>query len=116
MSQHITHIQLAVKDHIRDVEGEKVADSARKYLGIETGKVKNSKIFSILYELSERQIQDFAHFGLRDKVINDAYINEFHHDPQYRSYIIVAKLPGVTDDEGSSAQKTLADQLNISLD
>ncbi|MCP4397791.1 MAG: phosphoribosylformylglycinamidine synthase, partial [bacterium] len=46
----------------------------------------------------------------------DAYINEFHHDPQYRSYIIVAKLPGVTDDEGSSAQKTLADQLNISLD
>ena len=116
MSQHITHIQLTVKDRIKDVEGEKVADSARKYLGIETGKVKSSKIFSVLYELSEKDIRNFANLGLRDKVINDAYINEFHYDPQYHSYILVAKLPGVTDDEGTSAQKTLADQLNISLD
>ena len=116
MSQHITHIQLTVKDRIRDVEGEKVADSVQRYLGFETGKVKSSKIYSVLYELNEREVQDFANSGLRDTMINDAYINEFHHDPQYRSYIIVAKLPGVTDDEGTSAQKTLADQLNISLD
>ena len=116
MSKHITHIHILLKDHIRDVEGEKVAEGAAKYFGIRTGRVKSSKIFSVLYDLSEQEVQDFANLGLKDDVVNDVYINDFYHDAHYQSYIIVAKLPGVTDDEGTSAQKTLADLLNISLD
>jgi phosphoribosylformylglycinamidine synthase len=49
-------------------------------------------------------------------VINDVFINTFSPASLFRSYIVVAKLPGVTDDEGTSAQKTLADFLNISLE
>ena len=36
--------------------------------------------------------------------------------PGYQSYILVAKLPGVTDDEGISAQNALGDFLNEPLD
>jgi len=111
-----THIQVLLKDHIRDVEGEGVAENVSKYLQLETGHVKSSKVFSVLYELSDRELHDFANLCLRDQVINEVLINNFYHNPRYHSYIVVAKLPGVTDDEGISAQKTLADFLNLALE
>ncbi|GAK53142.1 phosphoribosylformylglycinamidine synthase II [Candidatus Moduliflexus flocculans] len=116
MTHTITHIQLFLQPRIRDVEGEKVADSAAKYLGIPTGRVKRSKIFSVVYDLPAQQIRDFANLCLKDAVINEVKINEFYHDPGCGAFITVAKLPGVTDDEGTSAQKSLADFLNVSLD
>ncbi|MBD3305147.1 phosphoribosylformylglycinamidine synthase, partial [candidate division KSB3 bacterium] len=116
MTEHIAHIHRILKEHIRDVEGEKVAGTAWKYLGIHTGKVKSSKIYSVLYALSAQEIQDFANFCLKDDIVDEVLINRFYRDPLYRSYILVAKLPGVTDDEGISAQKTLSDFLNVPLD
>ena len=116
MAKQIAHIQLVLKAHIRDVEGQKVAESAGKYLGIDTGRIKSSKIFSVCYDLAEREVQEFANLCLKDGVVNEVWIHTFFHDAMYQSYIVVAKLPGVTDDEGTSAQKTLADFLNISLD
>lgn len=112
----IAHIQIVLKDQIRDVKGEKVAASAQKYLGVETGRVKSSEIFSILYDLTDQQVQEFASRCLKDEVVNDVYINTFYRNPRYQAYIMVAKLPGVTDDVGTSAQKTLADFLNVPLD
>ncbi|MDY0093289.1 MAG: AIR synthase-related protein [Candidatus Vecturithrix sp.] len=116
MSHPVAHIQMVLQSHIRDVEGEKVADNAAKYFGIQTGRVKYSKIFSVVYNLPEQQMHDFANLCLRDAVINEVNINEFYRDPGYGAFITVARLPGVTDDEGISAQKSLADFLNISLD
>ena len=116
MTKPIAHIQIVLKDHIRDVEGENVAESARKYFGIDTGRVKSSEIFSVLYDLPAQDVQNFANFCLKDEVVNDVYLNTFYRHPRYQAYIIVAKLPGVTDDVGTSAQKTLADFLNLPLD
>ena len=111
-----THIQVLLKDQVRDVEGETVAENVSKYLQLDTGYVKSSKIFSVLYEISDKELDGFANLCLKDQVINDVLIDDFYHDSRYHSYIVVAKLPGVTDDEGTSAQKTLADFLNVSLD
>jgi phosphoribosylformylglycinamidine synthase II len=116
MTKTIAHIQLVLKDHIRDVEGENVAESTRKYFGIDTGRVKSSEIFSVLYDLPAQDVQNFANFCLKDEVVNDVYLNTFYRHPRYHAYIVVAKLPGVTDDVGTSAQKTLADFLNLPLD
>ncbi len=116
MSHPVAHIQMVLQSHIRDVEGEKVADDAAKYFGLQTGRVKYSKIFSVVYNLPEQQMHDFANLCLKDAVINEVNINEFYHDPGFAAFITVAKLPGVTDDEGMSAQKSLADFLNIRLD
>ena len=114
--KNTAHIQLVLKDHIWDVTGEKVAESAMKYLDIDTGRVKHSQIFSVCYDLTEDEVHNFANLCLKDQVINDVFINTFSPAPLFLSYIVVAKLPGVTDDEGTSAQKTLADFLNIPLD
>ncbi|MCF7858687.1 MAG: phosphoribosylformylglycinamidine synthase [Candidatus Cloacimonetes bacterium] len=109
-------IQLVYKDAIRDVKGEKLQRDAANFLQIETGKVKTVKIFTVLYDLSKKEIETFANLGLKDEIIQDAYINTFYKDHQFQTYILVAKKPGVTDDEGVSAQRTLNDILNLNLD
>ncbi len=116
MSNTTAHIQLILRDHVRDVEGEKVTESARKYLHLDIGRVKRSRVYSVQYELSGQEVRDFANLCLKDQIVNEVRIDDFSHHPQFRSYIVLAKLPGVTDDEGISAQKTLADLLNIQLD
>lgn len=109
-------IQLVLKDNIRDVLGEKVEKQAKAFLNIETGRVKTGKIYTILYDLDKKELKTFATNGLQDEIIHDVYINSFFKSNSYRSYILVAKLPGVTDDEGMTAQKTLNDILFDELD
>ncbi|MEA2096511.1 MAG: AIR synthase-related protein [Candidatus Cloacimonadota bacterium] len=109
-------IQLVLKDKIRDVQGEKVQKVAQSFLNINTGKVKTGKVFNVMYDLKEDQISRFANLGLRDDIIHEVYINSFYQDTFYRSFVLVAKQPGVTDDEGISAQKTLMDILDLDLD
>ena len=115
-STNINHIQLLLKPNVVDVAGQRVCESAQKYLQLNTGKVKSGKIFSVLYDLSSDQISQFSNESLRDPIIHDAYINMLFNDSAYQSYILISKLPGVTDDEGVSAQKALCDLLNIPFD
>ncbi len=109
-------IQLVLKDGIKDVLGEKVNKQAKDFLGIDPGRVKSGKIYTVMYKLQDEQIEYFANNGLADTIINDVYINNLYQNPNYKTYILVAKLPGVTDDEGISAQKTLIDILDLELD
>ncbi len=115
-SGNVNHIQLIFKDHIPDTAGAQLHRDAKKYFHIDTGKVKTGKIYSILYDLNKRQVSDFANCALKDTVINDVYINNLYNSPAFKSCILISKLPGVTDDEGISAQKTLGDFFNISLE
>ncbi len=109
-------IQLVLKENINDVLGEKIEKNAASFLKIKTGKIKTGKVFNITYDLSKENIRKFANLGLKDEIINDVYINSFYNDPFYKSFVLVAKQPGVTDDEGISAQKTLIDILDLKLD
>ncbi len=114
--EKINHIQLQLKESVFDAAGHAVSEGAKKYLNIETGAVRIGKIFSVLYDLNEDQINQFANEALRDAVIHDVYINNLYQNTKYNSHAIVSKLPGVTDDEGTSAQKALCDLLNIDMD
>jgi len=109
-------IQIVLKNNIIDVQGEKIERNAFNFLKIKTGKIKTGKIFNITYDLSKEDIQKFADSGLKDEIIHNVYINSFYKRSFYKSFIRVSKLPGVTDDEGVSAQKTLNDILDLDLD
>jgi phosphoribosylformylglycinamidine synthase II len=109
----ISTIQLTLKDHLQDVSGLHIAHKIAQFQGIATGRVKSSKVYSINYPLTPKQLADFAQLCLSDVVLNHTHINQLHIPDNYRSYIAIAKLPGVTDDEGISAQKALADWLNV---
>lgn len=109
-------VQLTYQEHITDVPARQLAEKAQKYFGIQTGKVKSSKAFAIGYQLTEMEAAEFAHKCLHDFIVNDIYINELMPQDGYAAYIAIAKLPGVTDDEGTSAQKALSDYLNTPID
>ena len=116
MGKTLHSIQVYIKDNFADVAGAHVASAIKKYSDIESGKVKSGKIYLVTYPLEETQLRFFAENGIQDTIINDILINTSYESSFYKSYVIVAKLPGVTDDEGISSQKTLFDILNISFD
>jgi phosphoribosylformylglycinamidine synthase II len=109
-------IQLLLKPGQHDGEGQRVAQAARRHLGLHTGRVQSTALYSVRYPLTSEQLRDFATRCLQDPVLHDVALDEFRHSAHYKSYILVAKLPGVTDDEGISAQNALGDFLNEPLD
>jgi len=112
----VSTIQAVFKDGVKDVVGERVAFEAARYLGIDTGCVRSSKLYTLLTPLTDEQLRQFATHGLKDAVLHEVYVNSVYRPRGFRSYIAVGKRPGVTDDEGASAQKSLCDVLGITLD
>ncbi|MCF7919205.1 MAG: phosphoribosylformylglycinamidine synthase [Candidatus Cloacimonetes bacterium] len=112
----INRIQILYKDGIPDTRGRKIAREAQNFLGIETGKIKSTKIYIINYDLTLDQVNQLAENGLCDKVLHNIMLNELLQPAGFYSFILAAKLPGVTDDEGISAQNTLSDLLGLTLD
>ena len=108
-------IQLMLKDTIPDVAGKALEQDAKRYFKINTGKVRASKIFTVLSDKSIEEILEFAEHTLKDAVLHDVYMDKLFIDNTFTRHLYMAKLPGVTDDEGVSAQKTYADYFNLDI-
>ena len=108
-------IQLMLKDNIPDVVGNALQQDTKRYFNVNTGKVRASKVFTILSDKSESEILTFAENTLKDAILHNLYANTLYKDPAFSTYLYMAKLPGVTDDEGVSAQKTYADYFNLDI-
>lgn len=111
-----TTIQLTLKPGQHDGDGQRVAEAAARHLGLRTGRVRSTALYTVRYPLAEAQLRDFATRCLADPVLADVQLGEPGGEAGFATYILVAKGPGVTDDEGSSAQSALADFLNLPLD
>jgi len=109
-------IQICKTDSFKDVRGAILRKQAKQQLGIDTGKIKPTKVFAFDYPLSKNELNSFAKECLKDVITDQVFINHFLEDAPYQSFIAIAKLPGVTDDEGISAQMALADFSNTKLD
>ncbi|MDA3899669.1 MAG: AIR synthase-related protein [Spirochaetes bacterium] len=116
MEKSVSFVHLVPKDVVYDPEGKRIARQIKKHLKLESGVVLASKLFLIDYPLSDDELSGFASQCLHDPVVNDIYCGKLHTPDNYKSYISIAKMPGVTDDEGTSAQKTLADFLGKQID
>jgi len=106
-------IQLMLNDKVPDVAGRSFEQEAKRYFQLTTGKVRSSKIITILSERSKNDIRAFAEEALKDAVLHTVNMEKLHTDGAYARYLYIAKLPGVTDDEGISAQKAYADYFNL---
>jgi phosphoribosylformylglycinamidine synthase II len=109
-------IQLLLRAGQHDGDGRRVAEAAARHLNLATGRVQATALYAVRYPLSEDQLRDFANACLQDGVLHEVALNELRYAPEMQSYILVAKGPGVTDDEGTSAQNALGDFLNEALD
>ncbi|MDZ7797342.1 MAG: hypothetical protein U5N56_10015 [Candidatus Marinimicrobia bacterium] len=102
-------IQLMLKDGLPDNAGQSLERDTKRYTGIRTGKVRTSRTFTIITEREEKAIREFAEHALKDPVIHDLYMGKLFTGGSFQRYLYLAKLPGVTDDEGVSTQKTFSD-------
>lgn len=109
-------IQVLPKPHLRDIRGEQVEFRAKSQLALVTGKVKTATLFAINYETTEAQLTRYAQECIRDVVTDQMVINDWQHPVGFQSFVAVAQLPGVTDDEGLSAQMAWADYFNADTD
>ncbi len=106
----MNYIQISLLPHITDVKGEQVRAQAASFLGIDTGEVKCSQVYAVQYNLKDHDMERFAHTCLGDEIMNKVSVDQIELPAEnFKAFIAVAKLPGVTDDEGTSAQKALAD-------
>lgn len=110
------YIQLYYAPHIRDTKGHRIQQQALEQLHIDTGEIKTSKLFSVEYLLSDEQIEAFAKNCLQDHITDQVSLDTFYVPQGFAHAVAVAKLPGVTDDEGISAQMALVDYFNIAVD
>jgi phosphoribosylformylglycinamidine synthase subunit PurSL len=105
-------IHVAPKAGVRDARGEAVEHDAARFLGIATGKVRTSKLYAVGLPVDAADLEGAARSALSDPILHDATVGG-RPKTDARSYVLVGKLPGVTDDEGSSAQATLADLFGL---
>ncbi len=112
----LNSIQTFPKSHLKDAKSLSIQNKCQKQLNIETGKVFVTKWYDVDYEMSTETLVRFADNCLRNEISKEVLTNDLFEASQYKSLIAVAQLPGVTDDEGTSAQMALADYLNENLD
>ncbi|MCO4820717.1 MAG: hypothetical protein KC469_01525 [Flavobacteriaceae bacterium] len=109
-------IERFFRDNITDAKGNSIEQNAKSQLNINTGKVKTAQLFSINYDLTEEQLQAFAEGCIQDNITDEVLVNSYFEPIDFACAVAVAQLPGVTDDEGTSAQMALADFFNLELD
>jgi len=110
---NIYTIQLMLKDNILDVSGKSLQQEAKRYFNINTGKVRTSKVFTILSDKKQSEILKFAELTLKDAILHNVYMDTLYRNDAFQRHLFIAKLPGVTDDEGVSAQKSYVDYFNL---
>ena len=108
-------VHLTLREGVTDPDGRKAREDAHRYLDIETGEIRRTRVFWILYDLKADDLERFAASALRDEIVHDIHVNRFHHPTGFASFILVAKAPGVTDDEGASAETALADLMGATI-
>lgn len=114
--KNIATIQVFLKDTVHDLQGERIKKKFLSFFGISTGVVRTGKQYVVQYPLTPQQLEMLALEGVSDKVINTVHINQSVLQSPFASYLVIEKLPGVTDDEGISAQKTLQDIFSLEID
>jgi len=105
-------IQTILKPGYKDTKALQLQKKIKAQLGIDTGKIKTSKLYVIDYPIRQNELKAYAEQCLQNPITEQVFINRFYDEATYRSMIAVAQLPGVTDDVGMSAQMALADYLN----
>ena len=102
-----------LKPEFSDPAGARIANSAQHLLGISTGTIRTARVYRMSRQLSSEQLKKLAESGVRDSILHEVSLDGLPELPGYPAGILVARRPGVTDDEGMSLQRLMADMLDM---
>jgi phosphoribosylformylglycinamidine synthase len=104
--------EVGLRDFVRDVAGEKVARGIKSALGLDVDKVRTIKVFT-LSGLDENAAKTLIDEGaLHDPVLQEARLTPLASG-DFDWVLEVGFRPGVTDNEGRTAQDTAATVLGL---
>ena len=107
------HIFRYLRPDLADWQGQKIVQAASRQLGLKTGEIRLAQLFSLAEEAQEEQLLAFAEACIQDPLTDQIEINQLNWPAGFASAVAIAQLPGVTDDEGRSAQMAWADFFNL---
>lgn len=112
-------IQLLLRSQIADSKGKSLANKAAQQLQLSTGTIRTAKIFAIDDQFCNAinndidKLRAFAQDCLQDAITDIVLVDELTQGEDYQHIIAVAKLAGVTDDEGISTQEAFIDYFGL---
>ena len=107
----LTRIEVGLRPHVDDTVGRKVARGVKAALHLDVDDVRIIKVFTVA-GLDQPQVQRLLELGaLHDPVLHTASLTPLAQDFDW--IIEVGFRPGVTDNEGRTAQETVALVLNL---
>jgi len=110
-----THIHATSKGPV-DPVGLDLQRRAEHFLGIETGRVLTSHVYSVVPALPETLLNESTCNAFSDPILSTIGTGPLSPPPGYASHITVDKHAGVTDDEGKTAWTVLHDLFPGRLD
>ncbi len=108
-----SRLEVALKEHLRDAEGEGVRKKALEYFGIDAREIRVIRVLTIDADLRREQLET-----LRTALFTNPVIERSSFSPLARDFdwiIWVGFRPGVRDTGGSTAVEAIEDCLHIRL-
>ena len=107
----LTRIEVGLRPHVDDTVGRKVARGLKAAMNLSVDQVRIVKVFTVT-GLDQAQVQRLLELGaLHDPVLHVASLTPLAKDFDW--VVEVGFRPGVTDNEGRTAQETVALVLNL---
>lgn len=108
------HVCCTLNPELPDSRCASIRRQADRHLGLRLAGLKHISLYAVRADVAADALRRFAREGLSDAVAQRVAIDGLPEGcGGYASFILVGKLPGTTDDEGLSAQRTLHDWLGI---
>jgi phosphoribosylformylglycinamidine synthase subunit PurSL len=108
------HVCCTWSPELPDARCASIRRQAERHLNMPLKGLKHVAVYAVRAALDAAQLDRFAREGLSDAVAHRVGIDALPEGcGGFASYVLVGKLPGTTDDEGLSAQRTLHDLLGI---
>ncbi len=121
----VWRIEVGLKENQKDVFGEKLKKKIFQNLKISVEKVRYIRVYLVEGEFSKEILEKFAYSALSDPVIEEFSIVEknslknslfLKKNSSFDWIIEISYLPGVTDNEGKTAEEALGYLIGRALD
>jgi phosphoribosylformylglycinamidine synthase len=108
-----SRLEIALKDHLVDAEGEGLRKKARAYFGIEIDRVRSVNVLTMDVDLSTAQLENVRQAIFTNPVTQ---VSSFRPLPVEGDWIVwVGFRPGVRDNAGATAVEAIEDLLGKRL-
>ncbi|MFO0664733.1 MAG: AIR synthase-related protein [Polyangiaceae bacterium] len=109
MSREVSFVAIKLKPGARDVRGSALAQALKSEHGIDAGHVHAVRLYALATSVPNDELEQAASAVLADEIVEEVEVGRVTTEAS--CFLMISRLPGVTDDEGKVAQQALADHL-----